>query len=151
AGTVAARYRHDRGAIGAQMTDTDTDIEEPSSDVPPDPEFSDEVKAITYRLARKVEANGFKIPAKGSKAAVRWFDAIDKLLRIDHARPTEVERVIDWATADAFWQANIRSAVKLREQYPALRLRMLNSPGGNGSQPRPAIERDADGVGKAVM
>lgn len=147
--TVEAKYRHDRGALEAQMTDTDTDIEKPSSDVPPDPEFPDEVRALTRRLAQRVKANGFRIPSEGTKAVTRWLDAMDKLLRLDHANPAEVERVIDWATSDSFWQANIRSAAKFREQYPALRLRMLNAPG----QPQaPTLgDFDADGTRKGVM
>ena len=129
---MQARYRHDAGEKQAQMTDTDTDTdrdrEKPfSSDVPSDPEFPEQVHTLTRHLAQRVKANGFKIPDKGTKAVTRWLDAIDKLLRIDHAQPDEVARVIDWATSDEFWQANIRSAPKFREQYPALRLRMLNS------------------------
>lgn len=81
---------------------------------------------LTRHLGNRVAANGHKIPAKGSKNAWRWFEEVDRLLRLDGADPREARSVIDWATDDEFWKANIRSAGKLREQYSALRLRMLN-------------------------
>lgn len=106
--------------------------ERPDSLRSPDDDFPDGVCTLTRRLATAVAANGHKTPSAGSQAAYRWFEAVDKLLRLDQADPDEVAAVIDWATADEFWAANIRSAGKLREQYSRLRLQRRSKQTTNG-------------------
>jgi hypothetical protein len=123
---------------------TNTTTREPSgSRSSPDDDFSDEVCALTRHLGQRVKANGHKTPDPATKAAYNWFDAIDKLLRLDGADASEVHEVIEWATADEFWRANIRSAAKFRDQYSQLRLQRQRQPQANGSHrgrdpPRPA-------------
>jgi hypothetical protein len=109
----------------------------------PDDNFSDAVCALTRHLGQCVKANGHKTPDPATKAAYGWFDAIDKLLRLDGADASEVREVIEWATADEFWRANIRSADKFRDQYSQLRLQRQRQPQANGAHrgrepPRPA-------------
>lgn len=98
-------------------------------------EFDPTVVELTRRLGKAVMHNGHKTPKAGSKTVRAWFLAIDRLLRLDGADPGEVERVIDWCTADDFWQANIRSAPKFREKYSTLRLHMQRR-NGNGRHHR---------------
>jgi hypothetical protein len=50
----------------------------------------------------------------------RWLDPIRLLLDRDGYSPAEVEHVIRWAQGDEFWQQNIRSPAKLREQFDRL-------------------------------
>lgn len=59
-----------------------------------------------------------------------WIPVLERMLRLDHRDPGEVREVIGWATAHAFWAANIRSASKLREKYEILRLQMRRPSGG---------------------
>jgi len=56
----------------------------------------------------------------------RWAVDIDKLIRIDRQTPEMVEKVLRWSQADSFWQANILSGSKLREQWDRLKVQMQN-------------------------
>lgn len=97
-----------------------------SSDVPSDPQVPEVARTLTRQIARRIKANGFKVPDPNRKAHAEWLIAMDRLLRIDKADPDEVAEVIDWSTEHGFWRSNIRSATKFREQYPQLRLKMLD-------------------------
>jgi hypothetical protein len=63
--------------------------------------------------------NAFKKPNLQS-----WAKHIDLLLRKDKRDPDEIARVIAWCQADSFWQDNILSTKKLRQQYDQLALKM---------------------------
>lgn len=54
----------------------------------------------------------------------RWRTDARLMLDRDKRDPSEIRSVIDWATADSFWRANIHSVPKLREKYDQLRLQM---------------------------
>lgn len=54
----------------------------------------------------------------------RWAREVERLLRVDGRSPPEVERVIRWCQADAFWRANILSPAKLRQKWDTLWLQM---------------------------
>ncbi|MCU6798026.1 DUF4373 domain-containing protein [Paenibacillus sp. WQ 127069] len=60
-----------------------------------------------------------------------WASDMRKLVEINKAPEDEIRKVIDWATADEFWQGNILSAGKLRLQYAKLLVEMAK-----GSRPR---------------
>ncbi len=53
-----------------------------------------------------------------------WVRDMHRLLVLDKRDPMRVRAVIDWATHDDFWAANIRSPGKLREQFDKLELQM---------------------------
>jgi hypothetical protein len=54
------------------------------------------------------------------------------MIRLDNRAPESIEAVIRWCQADTFWQNNILSGAKLREQYDQLDLKRRQSdPGGN--------------------
>ncbi len=57
----------------------------------------------------------------------KWADVCRKILELDERNEEEAYRVIDWATADIFWQQNILSPDKLREKYTELCLKMSAS------------------------
>jgi len=123
-----ADVTRDTQASHGADSDSDSDKKKPLSAVA-DVEVSEDAKELTRNLALKIKANGFKVPQRDQKAHGDWLIAMDRLLRLDEQDPGVVRKVIDWSTADSFWQSNIRSAPKFREQFPTLRLRMLNSQG----------------------
>jgi len=77
-------------------------------------------------LARR---NNFKKPD-----LQKWSVHIDRLIRIDNAKPDEIEKVITWCQADNFWQNNILSTEKLRSQFDQLAMKMAK--GGNSGKPQ---------------
>lgn len=60
---------------------------------------------------------------KGTITA-KWRTEARLLLDKDKRPPAEIRAVIDWATRDQFWRANVLSVPKLREKYDQLRLQM---------------------------
>ena len=54
------------------------------------------------------------------KTVGTWAYDIRKLFEIDRRDLVQIEAVVRWCQADAFWQSNILSASKLRKQYPQL-------------------------------
>lgn len=54
----------------------------------------------------------------------KWADECRKIVELDKRDPHEVKAVIDWATTDSFWQANILSPKKLRQHYAELAIKM---------------------------
>ena len=67
-----------------------------------------------------------------------WAKHIDYLIRLDKRPPDEIREVIVWCQADRFWQNNILSPLKLRQQYDQLFLKMGKKKPGNA----PAKELD---------
>ena len=65
------------------------------------------------------------------KTIQRWAQDIDKLIRIDHQKPSTVEEAIRFATRDNFWGANILSGSKLREKWDTLVAQMNRPRAGN--------------------
>lgn len=53
-----------------------------------------------------------------------WSDHIEKLMRIDHQVPEDIEAVIRWCQSDDFWKGNILSGSTLRRQYDQLAVKM---------------------------
>jgi len=49
-----------------------------------------------------------------------WASHIDKMIRLDNRSLEDIKLVIDFATKDTFWQANILSTEKLRKQFDQL-------------------------------
>lgn len=100
----------------------------------------EDVEALCIRLRDRMIANGDKPPT----ITKRWRDEARRLLDIDERPLDKALALIDWATADAFWRANIRSMPTFRDKYDQLRLKALNEwergSGQRGQQPngRPA-------------
>jgi hypothetical protein len=79
-----------------------------------------DVESLCRQLADRVEANGSKRPSITAK----WRDACRLLIDRDGRTVEQVEQVIDWSQADAFWRSNVLSMPKLREQFDQLTLKM---------------------------
>lgn len=94
----------------------------------------------------------------------KWADEFRKIVELDEVQDKALIRdVIDWVTADSFWQTNILSAKKLREKFGELALKMKAS-GRQHSKPnrqqdqheqlmreiREEMERDQDGGQEAI-
>lgn len=79
-------------------------------------------------MAKKILAHTPNFPhlkdGLKEKTTRRWAQDIEKLLRIDGADLDEFKRVLKFSQTDPFWQQNILSGRKLREQYGALLVRL---------------------------
>jgi hypothetical protein len=77
----------------------------------------------------------------------RWSDTVRKIIEIDKRDIEEIKRVIDWCTADSFWQSNILSPDKLRKQYVKLALKMDAIPiSGTYQTNRQRKDQDANDI-----
>ena len=76
------------------------------------------VYQLTLYLEGKIRENNKSIKKRDERQLQSWCKDMDKLIRIDKAKPDEVKQVIDWVVEDDFWGANILSAKKLRMHYP---------------------------------
>jgi len=54
----------------------------------------------------------------------KWAKHIDLMIRVDKREVTNIETVINWCQQDEFWQNNILSTNKLREQFDQLSMKM---------------------------
>lgn len=91
-------------------------VEEEKSDLASEalpPMASPDVVRLCELLAEKVRANGHKVGAVG----VTWWAACDRLMRLDHYTPQQIEWMIHWSTSDEFWAANIQSMPTLRAKF----------------------------------
>lgn len=115
---------------------------EPKTESP----VSDVARELTRHFAKGVKSNGHKLPKEGTTAHRRWLADMDRLLRLDDADPSEVERVIDWCVSDfgdgnyPGEAVNVRSVPKFRERYSQLRLK-AQAAGRNGSGGKPATQQ----------
>jgi hypothetical protein len=65
-----------------------------------------------------------------------WAKDVDRMIRIEHRSPEEIQAVIEWCQSDLFWQNNILSVAKLRSQFDQLQLKMGTS--GKKTAPVPS-------------
>ena len=84
--------------------------------------FSNEstVYQLVIYLDGKIRENNEaenKKPKKTEKQLQSWCIEMDKLIRIDHAKPDDIKKVINWVVEDDFWSSNILSVIKLRKHY----------------------------------
>ena len=49
-----------------------------------------------------------------------WAKHIDRAMRLDNRTPAELEAIIRWSQSDPFWQNNILSTEKIRDQFDQL-------------------------------
>jgi hypothetical protein len=85
--------------------------------------FSADVRRLCELLGELVRANGHPVGVIGKQ----WWQACERLLRLDGYTPEQIEWMIRWATADEFWSANIRSMSKLREKFSTLKARAVSA------------------------
>lgn len=85
----------------------------------------DALKLALY-LREAIETHSGDYAAKLDDRQIQsWSMILERLIRLDNAKPDEVRAVIQWAHVDdpkGFWQSNLLSASSLRKQYPRLLL-----------------------------
>lgn len=82
-----------------------------------------------YRLAKllREEILKRKPDHKAKKANLQsWAKHIDGMIRLDNRKPKQIAVVIKWCQQDSFWQTNIESTSKLRDQFDKLEGVMKN-------------------------
>jgi hypothetical protein len=86
-----------------------------------------EVNSLYMRMARYLAKKilEWKPNARIPKDFNSWADDFRKMVEIDKRSEKDIKRVIDFATSDTFWQANILSAGKLREKFDTLDAKSL--------------------------
>jgi len=67
-----------------------------------------------------------------------WAKHITRMVHLDKRTPERIEAVIRWCQTDPFWQNNILSTQKLRQQFDALELKMR----GSYAKGKPKYNRD---------
>lgn len=112
----------DRMPDAMQREKREKDSSSPIADAIPD-QPRDDVERLCTRLAACIEGNGVKRPTIGKA----WRDSARLLMDKDGHTEQQVAWVIDWATADDFWKANILSMPKLREKFDQLVLKARGS------------------------
>ncbi|MFB6088922.1 MAG: hypothetical protein ABEK36_04045, partial [Candidatus Aenigmatarchaeota archaeon] len=60
---------------------------------------------------------------------VKWAKHIRLMREQDNRKPEKIRKVIEWCQEDQFWQDNILSTSKLREQFDQLELKMRKNSG----------------------
>jgi hypothetical protein len=71
-----------------------------------------------------------------------WARDIHRMIELDSRDPTDIRKIIEWCQGDPFWQNNILSTLKLRQQYDQLWLKMQKGNGhgsGNSRSPTAAF------------
>lgn len=110
-----------------------------SSEIPPKSNPRPDVEELCQRLASRMVENGSKAPT----VSERWRTEARLLLDRDERPLENALRLIDWATADSFWKANILSMPKFREKYDQLRLKANEELAARRSGPMSASEKVA--------
>ena len=129
---------HRRDTKGTQK-DTNKESKEHKEDIScrnsPDGEVGDdrsdfEKKALLAAeyMSKRILRNTPNFPplSEGKREATvrRWASDIEKLLRIDKVGFETFKAVLQFSQNDPFWRTNILSGKKLREQFPALLVKM---------------------------
>jgi hypothetical protein len=97
---------------GADAPSSETAIEaEEEESVAP------EVQRLCSLLADLVRANGHRVGAVG----FTWWQACDRLMRLDGLTADQVEILARWATSHEFWAMNVRSMPALRKHLDQIR------------------------------
>jgi hypothetical protein len=86
--------------------------------------YDDDSPYMKMAIYFKDRVLSWKPNAKVPNDLNRWADDFRKLHELDKRTKQEIKDVIDWATSDSFWQANILSPGKLRKQFDTLQAQM---------------------------
>lgn len=105
-----------------EQNSTEQSINSSSDADASDPEFSADVLRLCDLLAELIRLNSNKVGTVGKT----WWLACDRLMRLDGYTPAQVEWVMRWSQQNEFWQSNILSMPKLREQFDQLKTRAMN-------------------------
>ncbi len=81
-------------------------------------------------LERKPDFSAVLLEKK--RAWQKWAVFTDRMMRIDGRKAERVKEVIDWVQDNDFWQNNVLSTNKLRQQFDRLELQMRGDRGRRG-------------------
>lgn len=82
---------------------------------------SEESKICAKKLRDEILQNyPNNVGAKKEGCIDRWAKDIDKMHRLDGRSWDDIDKAIDWAMNDSFWQKNIWSGANLRKHYDRL-------------------------------
>lgn len=95
--------------------------------------YTDGVKDLCNLLAEKVRENGHTVGTVGKT----WWQACERLIRIDGYTVEQIEWMIRWSTADEFWAANIQSMSTLRKKFSQMKLQATRNRKPSSSRPTP--------------
>lgn len=127
AGRAGLSYKEEKTTGEHQEDTTTSTAPPPSAERPAKPKQSkdeprrDDVEQLCARLRDRMIGNGCKPPT----ITDTWRTSARLLLDKDGRDLTKALNLLDWATADEFWMANIQSIGKFRAQYDTLRLRAI--------------------------
>ena len=115
--------------------------------------WTPEVIQVTRQIARLIRDAGHPLPHPKTKRADRWYEAVDRLLRLGPPGDTggadppdagEVLAVAEWAlVVSDFWPANVRSATKIRDSWSQLRGQWARQGKGRKAQTSDSAYQDA--------
>lgn len=106
-----------------------------------------EVESEEYKLAEYLYKAILKNDKKHKKPNLdNWAVYIDRLIRLDNRSVEEIKRVIDFATNDDFWKANILSTKKLRKHFSKLLIQMNNKPKRNYYKQGPRLDDTSEEI-----
>lgn len=85
-----------------------------------------------FTLAEFISEGVLQVVPKAKKPNLEsWADTIRLMRERDGLEHDEIQSVFEWANDDNFWQMNILSPSKLREQFPRLQAEMNKKSGGS--------------------
>lgn len=106
-----------------------------------------EIESEEYKLAEYLYKAILKNDKKYKKPNLdNWAVYIDRLIRLDNRSVEEIKRVIDFATNDDFWKANILSTKKLRKHFSKLLIQMKNKPKRNYYKQGPRLDDTSEEI-----
>lgn len=106
-----------------------------------------EVESEEYKLAEYLYKAILKNDKKYKKPNLdNWAVYIDRLIRLDNRSVEEIKKVIDFATNDDFWKANILSTKKLRKHFSKLLIQMKNKPKRNYYKQGPRLDDTSEEI-----
>ena len=104
--------------------------------------------AVVYQLTiyfeGKIIENNRAINKKNDAQIQSWCKDMDKLIRIDKAKPDEIERIINWVVEEKFWAKNILCPASLRKHYPRFYKEVIDR--GRSLEEKVATDHRLDGV-----
>jgi biotin operon repressor len=105
-------------------------------------EFSADDFLLAEHMQNKIKELNPKARDPNLKA---WAKTMRLMRERDKRTPQEIRQVFDWANNHDFWQSNILSPGKLREQFDRLQLQM----GINGKPKKPVTDDEWISLGNA--
>jgi biotin operon repressor len=156
--------------LNKSLRKSEIDPSKVQDEVPPSSKVTHNLKSIKDKENLKEEESQLKPSADASVLASKFIKKLkeihgdkykepqpgaydidfDRLLRLDKYTSQEVDKIMSWAMQEPFWQGNIISSKKLRQQFLKLKIQMENQwKPKNGQKKQELIQ--ADPMNKATL